>query len=199
MLWCHCFLVFCAGSLPREAVWLHELPGHAVTVEAPGGQNAVACGDIDGDGNGDFLLSMNADSENPLAIIYPSDLTPGVLDWRSPVLQPTTFFRPGFLPPGVTFYPSPATTVGDIDGDGYTDLLLGSSFRAGTPTGLEPSLYLVFGGPDWKGINYGLGEEILDDMRGTKCARRWWSPGGIRAIPCRRSLSIRTGRHSFPW
>lgn len=116
------------------------------------GTSSAALQDFDGDGRGDLVLAGAAETASPnqpsrAYLISGSALrnaaSSGVID-----LSAST------MPPGVVRFTSPAAkslrvaSAGDINGDGRTDILLGSMNKTSQPfPGFDPTVgYLFFGG-----------------------------------------------------
>ncbi len=111
------------------------------------GQSVSSAGDVNGDGYGDLIIGAfeadpNGDNSGETYIVYGGANAPGtggVLDLGA--LDGTN----GFILTGIDRYDSSGISVssaGDINGDGYDDLIIGA-YRA---DGFAGETYLIYGG-----------------------------------------------------
>lgn len=113
-------------------------PSRSIQGISPYFFTASAAGDVDGDGFGD-IIAASAQATTITARVY-FGATDGVDEARSVTVE---------LAGATTFGPA-VSGAGDVNGDGYADLLVGA------PRGVEPNgrgtMWLVYGGPRTSGL-----------------------------------------------
>ncbi len=127
------------------------------------GFSVSAAGDINGDGNNDLLIGAYgypADSRKGRSYVMFGG--PGVGSSGDILLSSLTGTNGFKLDGNNSDYSGfPVSAAGDINGDGYVDLLIGANgYPAGNGTGRS---YVVFGGP---GVG-GSGDILLSSLNGT--------------------------------
>ena len=137
-------MLVCAwAAAPREALWPHNLLDHAMTVEIPAGVAASNAGDIDGDGLDDILV-VTDDRGAPFMILYGAPLVPGATDAGASRFRKTVFVS-SMLARGPFAWPQLAAGIGDADGDGLADFVLGSFGDQPQPAVVRSWVLLVRG------------------------------------------------------
>jgi hypothetical protein len=124
-----------AGSLPKTPLTI-VTPPPVVNANATGGIVAAA-GDVNGDGFGDILVSGGAGAY--LYLGGPAFPTTAPI----PLQDPSHGVFDG------SHYASSLASAGDVNGDGYADLVIGDpspAYPGGTVP--KPAVYLYYGGPD---------------------------------------------------
>ncbi len=134
------------------------------------GAAIAAAGDLDGDGYGDIVVgqpSYPAMGGDGRAFVYA-----GSKDGLA--LTPTLVLAP---PAGMGgSFGATVTSAGDVNGDGYADVLVGAPAAAGGagraflflggPTGLEPAPAAVLKGADTSGESHGIAIASAGDVNG---------------------------------
>jgi len=161
----------------REALWPHNLVETAMVLEVEGGRRIVQCPDVNGDGREDLLAALDS-QEFPFCVLYLKEFSAGKTTPADPRFQ-TTFFEgaPDLLVDNVG-----AAGVGDVDGDGYGDFLIGpfGVTAPDSPVIARSWLLLVFGGRSLPGGTFNLIERAF---RSTKIL----SPDGFPELFLYRS------------
>lgn len=147
---------------------------------APGdlfGQRAQGAGDVNGDGHADLVVgALFADpggltDAGEVFVIYggPATGVSGEVDLSS--LDGTDGVRiPGLVAGGLLG--SGASAAGDVNGDGYGDLILAAPFASPLGRALAGEAYLIFGGPGGLGTGPTFDLATLDGSNGLRLAGR---------------------------
>lgn len=151
-----------SGTPALDLATLDGKNGFRLTSETQGeiGRSVHAAGDVNGDGIADIIISADA-GENISHVVF------GKLDWTgTPALDVATLDGSnGFtLSRADTFGGVSVSSAGDVNGDGYGDLIVGARFnKSATGDFLEGETYVVYGKADW------IGAPSLDlaDLDGT--------------------------------
>lgn len=138
------YLVFGSSSLPNS-ISLGSLGSAGITITGPSantqlGSSLATAGDIDKDGYADFLIGCVScgSGKGAVFLIYGNKSLPSSINTAS---INTTFRITTLIGSSTTDHLSTAVDAGDIDKDGYPDILLGG-FGYNTFTGIA---YLVSG------------------------------------------------------
>ncbi|MPY63724.1 VCBS repeat-containing protein [Streptomyces spongiae] len=124
-------------------------PGSVAPTTLPGGGVSAAVGDINGDGYGEIVLGnvFTRDSDLSGSLGGKVTIVPGTANGPDPATAHTlTQASPGV--PGTNEANDgfgSAVSVGDINGDGYGDLAIGTIFEDGTTTEDSGSTTLMYG------------------------------------------------------
>jgi hypothetical protein len=104
------------------------------------GANGLTAGDLDRDGELDFLTNYEFDQRYMLALHPPAGQDPRGL-WAA-----ATAFKPPLLP-GFGVNPE-NSTLGDVDGDGFLDVIGAQGFSSNSLwEGSQPGIRVIFGPP----------------------------------------------------
>jgi hypothetical protein len=140
-----------SGTPALDLETLDGKNGFRVTGQTDGevGQSVHAAGDVNGDGLADMIVSASSDDHVGHVIF-------GKADWTgTPALDVATLDGSnGFtMSRANTFGGVSVSSAGDVNGDGYGDLIVGARFNK-TATGdfLEGESYVVYGKADWSGV-----------------------------------------------
>ena len=141
--------VYFGSATPTATAWSDPTSGARVQLGAGG--MVAAAGDVNGDGYSDFLVgdfSPNA----PPSHLYFGEPAPKAIDWNG---EPTAPLRIDLISPdGIDgLFGGAVASAGDVDGDGYSDFLIGAS-EAHSGVG---AAHLYFGSAapmpsDWNGM-----------------------------------------------
>ncbi len=146
------------GDGPRDAFWPHARAETAMTIQVPHGQWVAPAGDVDGDGADDMLISMTG-VQKGFALLFGGEFVPGSRAWNDPSSRNAVFAAPP-----LTFKAGRAYGVGDANGDGFADFVLGPIAEPGAGT-VRTWLVLVFGGPHLPGRAFDLAAEEEGTVR----------------------------------
>jgi len=144
---------------PAASDWNGTSPQKRIDLAGPDGASAVfgssvaSAGDVNGDGYADFLVGAGFTSSFAgAAHLYLGEPTPAASDWNG-ISPPKRIDLTG--PDGANaYFGDSVASAGDVNGDGYTDFLVGSPF-ASNSTGAA-HLYLgeaTLIGSDWNGTS----------------------------------------------
>ncbi len=129
-------------------------------IRADGFATAVPAGDVDGDGLQDLLFVGLGDNKI-FTVLYGGGLPRGESSLEDPFAQTTIFTAENLWEQGAFFLPTLFGTS-DLNGDGRTDLVLGTLFTAANPEGQGESwhakVFIAFGSPELPGAVVKLGE-----------------------------------------
>jgi hypothetical protein len=133
------------GSASSMTDWSQASPAMRIDLINPQGGGAAfgfsvaSAGDVNGDGYADFLIGANsAGAGAGLAYLYLGSATPSAAAWNA-TASTQRFDLIG--PDGASaYFGSPVVSVGDVNGDGYADFLIGA-YRANAGAGAA-HLYL---------------------------------------------------------
>ncbi len=122
-----------------------------------GNQACETVGDVDGDGYDDLLLRSDYVpsphpylTENPLLLVYGSDSIGQYVDLPTLAGEGGVRFQAIDTADKWVFA---AAGAGDVNSDGYADVLVGTSTPSGSPTVVRGEAYLLFGSPTGFGSN----------------------------------------------
>jgi hypothetical protein len=143
------------GGSPPDRIELPDPDGPKATFGRP----AVALGDVNRDGYGDFLVASSAFGFMQPAHVYLGSATPGPAGWvgAAPPLRIDLS-----NPAGMNAVFATAASAGDVNGDGFADFAIGTSVGLGTADGAA-HVYLgsaTPGGATWNGDSPGARIDI---------------------------------------
>lgn len=144
-------------------------PGETVVFEgvSPGsaGESVAGAGDVDGDGYDDLLIGSGNDLDNPDGAAFL------VLGSEAPVSMSLSSSDATFTAEAADQWAgSDVAGVGDVDGDGFDDMLVGAALNAEE----VGAAYLILGGADVASI--GLGSA---DVKFTGASTGSWFGAGV--------------------
>lgn len=144
-------------------------PGGTVVFEGvssgSAGESVAGAGDVDGDGYDDVLIGAGNDLDNPDGAAFL------VLGSEAPVSMPLSSADATFTAETAEQWAgSDVAGVGDVDGDGFDDMLVGAALDAEE----VGAAYLILGGPGLASI--GLGSA---DVKFTGAATGSWFGAGV--------------------
>lgn len=136
------YIVFGSPSLPTT-INLGSLGAAGVTM-APGDEHSVSsAGDVNGDGFDDVMMGAPEFSGGRTYVVYGSNSLPATLNLTA--LESSGFSLVG--PDGGDFTGGSVSSAGDVNGDGFDDLLIGAAFADGVGNATTDSgqAYIVYG------------------------------------------------------
>ncbi|MCX4667469.1 VCBS repeat-containing protein [Streptomyces sp. NBC_01381] len=158
LLCCGLLATACAAGDERSEDSARPKPGKRdlslpawkpATADVPRGKGSELPSDVNGDGHGDLVLPVTYEKKSRLTVVY------GSRDGLDPAA------RTAVTGPGSRFSPSGTVRTGDLDGDGFADLVGLFSEAATDPATPGPSdpaapgtpqptigQYIVWGGPE---------------------------------------------------
>jgi hypothetical protein len=162
-----------SGTPALDLATLDGKNGFRLTSEAQGdiGRSVHAAGDVNGDGIADIVISASSDD-------HVSHVIFGKLDWTgTPALDVATLDGSNglTLTHANTFGGVSVSSAGDVNGDGYGDLIVGARFnKTATGASAEGETYVVYGKANWTGAP----SLDLADLDGTNGFRLVGADGG---------------------
>jgi hypothetical protein len=123
------------------------------------GWASAAAGDVNGDGYADFIVSAVAGSESDdmiaFAHLYLGGPNPSAADWNA-ATSPHRIDLPGLDSafPYAGYYGDAVSSAGDLNGDGYSDFVVGAFYASTDTVGYGGIAHLYLGSPtpataDW--------------------------------------------------
>ena len=186
------------GSATSMADWSKASPTMRIDLLGPQGPGAAfgfsvaSAGDVNGDGYADFLIGANAAGAGAgTTYLYLGSATPSAAGWNA---TPSTQRFDLLGPDGANaYFGHPVVSVGDVNGDGYADFLVGA-YRANASAGAA-HLYLGSAVPSTTDWNAGSSPRRIDLsdpgrrhglLRGLAGQRRGCQRGRLSRFPHRR-------------
>lgn len=152
------------GSVTSMADWSQASPAMRIDLLSPQGGGAfgfsvASAGDVNGDGYADFLIGANAAGAGAgTTYLYLGSATPSAAEWNAtPSAQRFDLLGPDGAH---AYFGHPVVGVGDVNGDGYADFLVGA-YRANASAGAA-HLYLGSAAPSAAGWNAGASTQRID-------------------------------------
>jgi hypothetical protein len=102
----------------------------------------IASSDVNGDGYDEILMGVRDESNSGAGGVYVVYGQSAEFSGNTPMSGSNVFFR-GETAENNAYYPSPA--VGDLNGDGYDELVIGASHRSPNSVSTAGTLYIVYG------------------------------------------------------
>ena len=163
-------------SLPSrlDLTSLAPANGFIVQGDAPGdraGQSVSSAGDVNGDGFGDLIVGApfgddGGTNAGEAYVVFGKATGYGAVDGTGRAAVDLTNLAPadGFIIQGDAAYDRAGSSVsaaGDVNGDGFADLIVGAPFGSDVGT-YAGEAYVVFGKPTGYGAVDGTGRAVVD-------------------------------------
>ncbi len=163
-----CYVVFGAATTPGATLALSSLNGtngfrvQGIDVDDYCGATVRTAGDVNGDGYSDVIISANrAEPAGECYVLF------GGVEWPAVVSPASLDGTNGFRVDGSNSQldaGTKVTTAGDINGDGYDDILMGAYYADLGGAGIDAESYLLFGRRD--GWSPAMSLSTLDGTNG---------------------------------
>jgi hypothetical protein len=147
------FHVYFGSATPGAESWNGIAPRGRIDLSIPDGvkvnfQSAAAVGDVNGDGFPDFAIGTTGSDGQGAVHLYLGSASPSAVSWNGDAASRRIDLASPDGPGGEFFW---VAAAGDVNGDGYADLLVGAS-GVGSKVG---AAHLYLGSPDpaaaWSG------------------------------------------------
>jgi len=126
------------------------------------GMSVNSAGDFNNDGYNDVIIGANAyNTMQGVAYVIYGNLTSSLsnIDLSSTTLDPSSTGIRLFGKQQNSHFGRSVKTAGDINGDGYSDLIIGAYLERSTQIG---AIYVVYGGSTSSRVNYDFSTDTLD-------------------------------------